>query len=83
MPNFGISKLRSDMAVTNPALRPKVDVEKVFPRFRIEMAMSGGGLMMSVFVPFLRNHELLDGSRASYILCSSNTARHGHRKILN
>jgi hypothetical protein len=43
MPNFGMSIVRSEIAVTRPFFRSKVEPLKVFSRFRIDIAVSGWG----------------------------------------
>src|ERR1700722_5778231 len=81
IPNFGISSVRSEIAVTNPLLRRKMDVLKVFFRFRIEMAISGDMVRTSSFLVFQKAQEFFEGSCASYSRRSSNTARDGHKKM--
>lgn len=69
MPNFGISRLRSETAVTTSLSPLKNDGLKSLPRLRIEMAVSGPmvGLPPSA-AGFLRkrdHHERVEGLRAS------------------
>ena len=88
MPNFGISRLRSDTAVTTSLSPLKNDGLKSLPRLRIEIAVSGpmGGTPSVVPLRFLlkmRDHkERVEGLRASYRRLSHRTARYGQRKTL-
>jgi hypothetical protein len=77
IPNLGMRKVRSDIAVTTPFLRPHRDVEKVFSKFLIYIAVSGGQVIevSSAGVRFRQKaQEDFFASWASYSLRSSRTA---------
>ena len=65
IPNFGISRVRSAIAVTSPLFRRKMDVENVFAKLWIEIAISGGNESMSAFFRRQKAQDVLEGSRAS------------------
>lgn len=85
MPNLGMSRLRSDTAVTVSLSPLKNDGLKSLPRLRMEIAMSGpmAGVPSSTDLrrPKHDHQERVEGLRASYRRLSHNVASQGQRKM--
>ena len=78
MPDLGMSRVRSVIAVTRPFLRLKTDVWKVLFRSLIEIATLGGGGL-----PFSRlpEHSVPEGFGGSNFQRSIHAPTAGHRNI--
>ena len=77
MPWFGISTLKSEIAVTIVFLPVNERVVNSLPRLRIEIAMLGGGGVTSTLFFFRRPHHLVLALCVSYKLRSQSAPMYG------